>query len=471
MQTHVVLVTLIVYQVLLLAIGFWASKRTSNTEDFFLGGRGLGPVVAAISYSASSASAWTLLGMSGASYVYGVASIWMALGAILGSIVAWWWIAPRMMRHSRERMQLTVTDFIAEDANPRQQTWIKGFASAIILLSFMLYISSQFQGAGNTFASTFNMGMASSIVLGGAIIVLYTLLGGFWAVSITDTVQGFLMLLTAILLPVAAFMAIGDWDNLLTGLHRVSSAAQLSPTAGNVGLSAAGFVAGGLAVGMGTYGQPHLLNRFMALKDASSLNQARILAIGWFSFVFLGMYATGLMGRILVAEIDNPETIFFRLTTDLFPPVFGGILLAAVLSAIMSTADSMLLVASASVSHDLQLEKRFPGKELWISRVTMLAISLIAIGIAIYLPATIFQRVLFAWIAIGSAFGPIVFVRLAGVRIAPNAVLAAMLSGFSLAVVLYWLPDTIGDVAERLVPFSVGLLILLLGRRKNLSAK
>jgi sodium/proline symporter len=466
MNTTVIIVTLVGYKLLLLAIGFWANGRTSNTEDFFLGGRGLGPVVAAISYSASSASAWTLLGMSGVAYLHGLSTLWMAAGAVIGAAVAWLWIAPRLMRYSREKQQITLTDFLTQDAGPRTKKHIRIFASLIILFSFVFYISSQFQGAGNTFASTFDMNMASSITLGGIIIVTYTLLGGFWAVSVTDTIQGILMLATALLLPTAAWITVGGWSGLITQIQQAELQEVLTLTAGHVGIAAAGFIVGGLAVGIGTYGQPHLLNRFMALRDERALKQAQIIAISWFALVFFGMVLLGLAGRVLIPELDNPETIFFRLTTELFPPLMGAILLAAVLSAIMSTADSMLLVASACVSHDLQLERRFPGKELTISRITMAVISALAIALAIFLPASIFGRVLFAWIAIGSAFGPILFVRLAGVPVTDTGVFRAMVCGFGLAVLLYWLPNTPGDIAERLLPFISGIVILLAHRKK-----
>lgn len=465
MNSSIVLFTLIAYKLLLIGVGFWAKKRTQNREDFFLGGRQLGPVVAAISYSASSASAWTLLGMSGLAYSIGLPALWLAAGAILGSVVAWLWIAPRLMQRSHAQQQLTLTDFITDQAAPKESLQLKRLASGIILFSFVFYISSQFQGAGNTFASTFDISMASSIIIGGVIIVLYTLLGGFWAVSITDTLQGFLILGAAILLPTAAWIEVGGWQ----GIRAFMEAEQLNDllliTGGKTGLAAAGFIVGSLAVSVGTYGQPHLLNRFMALRDRRALKQAQVIAIVWFSLVFIGMCVLGLAGRVLLPELANPETVFFALTTELFSPWFAAVLLAAVLSAIMSTADSMLLVASASVSYDLALEKRYPGHELLISRITMAAISALAIVIAIYLPASIFERVLFAWIAVGCAFGPLVFVRLAGVEVSARGVYRAIWSGFLLAVLLYWLPGTPGSIVERCAPFIAGLAVLWLHRQ------
>lgn len=466
MHTETVLITLALYKLLLLGIGLWARGKTRTNDDFFLGGRNLGPVVAAISYGASSASAWTLLGMSGVAYAMGFAAIWLALGAVLGCVVAWLWIAPRLMAHSRARNQLTLTEFLAEDAPPWRARQINLLASAIILFSFVFYISSQFQGAGNSFASTFSMPSAQSIVLGGLIIVTYTLLGGFWAASLTDTLQGGLMLAAAILLPAVAWQAAGG----LGGLHQVladgSGELMFQLTGGNLGLAGIGFVVGGLAVGVGTYGQPHLLNRFMALRDNRALRQAQVIAIGWFALVFGGMFLLGLLGRVLLPAVDDPEAIFFLLTGELLPPVLGAILLAAVLSAIMSTTDSMLLVAASCVSHDLGLARRYPQRALWISRIAMLAISFLAVALAIGLPSSIFSRVLFAWIAIGSAFGPVIFLRLAGRPLSAESVLAAICTGFLLAVILYLLPNSPGDIAERTIPFCAATLVLIaMGQR------
>jgi Na+/proline symporter len=204
----------------------------------------------------------------------------------------------------------------------------------------------------------------------------------------------------------------------------------------------------------------------MALRDRKAMKQAQVIAIGWYSIVFIGMFFLGLAGHILQPEIGNPEDIFFALTGALFPPIIGAILLAAVLSAIMSTADSMLLVAASSVSYDLKLAEKYPGKELLISRLAIGVLCALAIVVAIYLPASIFQRVLFAWIAIGSAFGPLVFARILHWQVPPKAALYSIILGFGLAVVLYLLPNTPGDILERMLPFSVAFGLLAITRKK-----
>lgn len=464
MDITVAIYTLVIYKIMLLLIGFWSQRRTRNTSDYFLGGRNLGPVVAAISYGASSASAWTLLGMSGAAYVLGVSAIWIVGGAVGGCVIAWLWIAPRLMRYTRTKDQITLTAFLADDPRseqPASHGGIRVLASLVILLSFVVYIAAQFQGAATTFATAFNTPLVPSLILGAAVITLYTFLGGFWAASITDTLQGGLMLFAAILLPAVAFASIGSWEEIRQS--DLFSPQALSLSGQNVGLAALGFVIGNLAIGIGTLGQPHLLNRFMALRDERALKQAQVLSISWFAIVFFSMFTLGLLGKILLPQLQDPETLFFELSTQLLHPVVAAVLLAAVLSAIMSTADSMLLVVASTISHDLKLQQWMPQRALLLSRLSMLTVAVFAVLIALYLPATIFERVLFAWVAIGAAFAPTILARLAGARVSPTAVFQSIATGFVLAVLLSLLPNTAGDWAERLIPFTAATLVLFAG--------
>lgn len=463
-RESIIVITLISYKLVLIGIGLWAQRRTTDTTDYFLGGRQLGAMVAAISYAAGSSSAWTLLGVSGAAFSLGVGVLWLLPGIIGCHIIAWFWIAPRLRRLSVDEQHLTLTDVLAHDSGSARGR-ITVAASLITLFCFMFYVAAQFQGAGATFTSNFNISSTEAITLGAAIVLIYTLLGGFWAVSLTDTLQGLLMLLAAILLPIAALLAVGGIGPLIDGLHAVSTPSQLSWSAGNAGLMAVGFAAGMMLVGLGTFGQPHLLNRFMALKDEASMRTARFISVGWFVIVLIGMITLGLCGHVLSPATANGETLFFELTNSLFPVFIGAVITAAVLSAVMSTADSQLLVAASCVAHDLGLAKRSPQHALLISRLVMASVCIVAVIIATGLPASIFSRVLFAWNGLGAAFGPIVFARIMGWKIAPNAILPAMLTGFGLTALLYSLPNTPGDIAERLIPFAASMVIVWLARR------
>lgn len=460
MNSTVVLITLIAYKVLLILIGLWAQRRVNSEQDFFLAGRQLGPWVGAISYSASAASAWTLLGMSGLAYTIGLSALWVALGAILGCAVAWFVVAPRIMAVGQKNEVLSATELIALGSNGAQRQRIITVTSLIILFCFVVYIASQFQGAGNTFASTFGLGSAQSIALGGTIILIYTLLGGFWAVSVTDTLQGFLMLFTAVLLPLTAMLHIGGPTEFFQALAAATDPVFMDLWGNSTGLVLLGTLLGSLSIGLSALGQPHLAARFLALRDRNALRQAQYIATGWYSVVFIGMWLVGLAGKLLVGDLGNSEAVFFAVNEALFPTVMGAVLLAAVLSAIMSTADSMLMVTGTTVAHDMGMTQHYRLHRLMVSRCVIAVISVLAIVVAIYIPATIFQRVLFAWVAIGSALGPNILCRALDLDIKAERILPAIIAGFTTAVVLYILPSTPGDIAERVVPFLSGIVVL-----------
>lgn len=465
-RAQAVLATLILYKLALVAIGLWARRRTHDQGDFFLGGRRLGATVAAISASASSSSAWTLLGVSGAAYAWGLSAVWLFPATVSGFALNWLWVAPRLKRLSREQGSVTLTEVLAHDAGGTARLSIERAASLIVLFSFLFYIASQFQAAGDAFQSSFGLGATSSIVIGGGIIILYTLLGGFWAVSVTDTLQGLLMALTAVVLPAAAVGAAGGVAGIRQGLAAAGDPALLSWTGVHAGWLALAFVCGTLGIGLGYPGQPHVVNRFMAIKDDAALSRGRVIALAWAAIVYAGMITLGWAGRALITTLGNEEQILFSAANQLFPPVVAGVMIAAVLSAIMSTADSQLLVAGSSVAYDWRRSSPGSGSSLALSRVVVLVLSLVAILIALFAPQAIFSRVLFAWHAVGSAFGPLLLVRLAGRRVRPPVVLASMLVGFVITVVFHLQPNSPGDFAERLLPFALALALAWLGSKR-----
>jgi len=266
----------------------------------------------------------------------------------------------------------------------------------------------------------------------------------------------------ALVLPWFAIEAAGGFDQLAARFAASVSPAQLSLTGEHQGLLAVGFLFGMVSVGVGPLGQPHLLNRIMAIRDAKQLRVARIVALGWFAVVLCGMFLLGLCGHVLLldTQIGDSEQVFFELTNALLPAVLAGVIIAAVLSAIMSTADSQLLVAASAVSHDLM-----HSASLTVSRLVVLLVGMLAVLVAYGMPDAIFSRVLFAWNALGAAFGPMVIARLFRWRVAPAAVTAAVAAGFGLTVILYLSPNTPGDFAERALPFIVGFAIVLVGKR------
>ncbi len=463
-----VLVTLVAYKIALVTIGLLAQRRTHDGADFFLAGRRLGPLVAAVSAAASSSSAWTLLGVSGAAYAWGLAALWLFPGCVGGFGLNWFRLAPALREYSHRSGAITVTEVLAGPPGRPLRRQILGLASLIVLLSLGTYVASQFQGAAKTFSETFGLSLTSSVLLGSGIVVFYTMLGGFWAVSITDTLQGLVMAAASILLPLAALAAVGGPGGLVEGLSQVDSPNYLSLTRGFGPIAALGFIFGLLGIGIGYPGQPHVVNRFMAMRQgAKDMRRGRQIAIGWAVVVFSGMLLLGLCGRILFPGLLDREVVFLTATNALFHPIVGGVLLAAVLSAIMSTADSQLLVAASSVTHDLGLGGDSAESSLLRSRVVVLLLSIGAVLAALYGTPEIFSQVLFAFSAMGSAFGPLLLVTVLKGPVPPGATLLAMASGFLLSVIAYSFPQTQGTAVERIFPFLVALAIALWGRRRR----
>lgn len=462
-----VLLTLIVYKVCLVAIGLYYERRTHDGVDFYLGGRKLGPLVAAVSASASSSSAWTLLGVSGAAYAWGFSSLWLFPSCVGGFLINWYILAPSLQKLSREQGSVTVTEVLATLGRGTTSKAIRVLASVIILASLVTYVASQFQGAGKTFAETFDISSGESILIGSGIVVLYTMLGGFWAVSVTDTLQGLLMALTSLILPIAALSAVGGFTGLADGLVAAGDESLMSLTRNLPFVSAVGFVLGLLGIGLGYPGQPHVVNRFMALADTrNAVKNARRIAIAWAVVVYTGMILVGLCGRVLYPDLADSEVAFVTLTNSLFSPVVAGVMLAAVLSAIMSTADSQLLVAASTVSHDLRLAEKSRLSPIARSRLVVLLLSIAAVWAAVLGSQEIFSQVLFAWAAMGSAFGPLLLVLVFGGRVSARMRFAAILVGFLSSVLAFYLVP-VGSAwkggLERMLPFFLSLAIALVG--------
>lgn len=470
-REQAIFATLLTYNLALIAIGVWASRRTHDDSDFYLGGRKLGGWVAALSASASSSSAWTLLGVSGAAYAWGLSAIWLFPATVSGFLINWLWVAPRMMEQTRRDGSLTLTEFVAGGRDHHLYPLVMRVSSVAIVFSFMFYIAAQFQAAGHAFAASFGLSTNVSIAIGAAIILVYTLLGGFWAVSVSDTLQGLLMAGTAVILPIVALVSVGGVGSLFDGLARVSETGDTRLFGAWSGILALAFVMGTLGIGLGYPGQPHVVNRFMALRDRKSLDHGRVIAILWAVVIYSGMLLLGWCGRVLFEAIPDGEQVFFQSASELLPPVIAGVMIAAVLSAIMSTADSQLLVAASSISWDWNRGSTGRSEEssrgLRGTRTVVLFVSVIAMLLAMFAPAAIFSRVLFAWHAIGSAFGPLVILRLAGFSIDTRAVLASISTGFGLTVLIHFFPDAPGDWVERLVPLAAAFVVAWLGREKR----
>jgi len=469
----VVLVTLVAYKLALVAIGIWASARNKSETAFFLGGRELGPFVAGLSYAASTSSAWVLLGFTGFVYALGMSALWLALGIWAGYAVVWLYLGERLRRESAAFGQVTLTDFLLQDSAPADRRLAAGIAGFLTALCFVFYIAAQFDAAGKALAGHFALSEVNAVLIGAAIVIVYSMLGGFWAVSVTDTLQAVAMMLAAIGVPVAAVTAAGGMTEIWHNLARTMPPDYLRISGGYSPLLLLGFIVGTVGTSLGTFGQPHLLNRLMAVKGEKERKQGFHIAIAWGVVVYLGMTALGLAGRSLMPDMENGEALFFRAAADYLPTVLAGIVVAAALSAVMSTVDSILLAASGAVAHDMRANDLFPGRKVLLSRLVVLGIALFAVLLSVNLPDTIFNRVLFAWSALGAAFGPIVFWRVAGGQVSATGALLGMVAGFGTTVLFYWLGSLPlaegllsraahlpGDPFERAFPWLPPLLLL-----------
>ena len=446
----------------MLCIGYWASSRSHSGTDFFLGGRNLGPWVAAISSSASSSSAWTLLGVSGAAFKYGLSAVYIFPACLLGFILNGYFLAKPIRELSSSQQSVTMTELLSAEAPSKYKKLITLLASMIILLSLSIYVASQFQAAGKTFEEILQIDFFKAVLVGGGIVFLYTVSGGFWAASISDLIQGLVMALAAIIVPLVALVEVGGFEKMLQSLVMIDPALT-DLTRGKSGLLLVSFVVGTLGIGLGYPGQPHVINRYMALRSSKDARVVANISVGWALIIYAGMLIAGWCGRVLIDALGDEESVLLQLTTDLFPPVASGIIIAAILSAIMSTADSQLLVCASTVSHDVAGNK---STSVFYHRGAILIISAFAIFAAVKIDKTIFDQVLFAWSALGASFGPLLLCRIFRGPVKPVSSLLSMLLGFSVTLIWFFTPMFKGIIYELIPAFLAALIPAWVGSRR-----
>lgn len=457
------LIVLIAYTAFLIGVGYWASKKSKSEDAFLLGNRGLGPVVAGIAYAASSSSAWVLLGFSGFVYAAGISALWMVPGILLGFAAVWLFAGPVLQKASRDHGNLTLTDFLVHKANSHTAKLIRISASLMVAFCFSYYVASQFQGAGIAFDDLFGTGLTFGVIIGAVIILIYTLLGGFLAVSFINTLQGLLMALVAVVLPAIAFISVGGFEGIRLAGQETEVFAT-TPTyfnwwGGRGGWVAGGFALGLFATGFGALGQPHLAAWVMATKDTRARVTGAGVALVWGAVVYSGMAILGVSARVILGSGEPVEGVFFAMADHLLPSAAAGLVIAATLSAIMSTVDSLLLVAGASIGHDLGLSQRISSNKVIGNRLGILIVCIIAVVITLSFPSTIFDRTLFAWVALGASFGPTVVVRALKFEPSGRAVLASIILGFSTSLIFELILSAgPGAVWARTIPWFCAML-------------
>lgn len=434
-----ILIGLIAYLFLLIIIAFWTFRFTKTLGDFLLAGRKLGGWVVTFSERASGESAWLLLGLPGVLFASGFMELWVAIGCTSGILFSWMFIARKLRMETARHKALTLPDFF-ESRYDDQTHALRIFSSVIITFFFTFYVCAQLMAAGKLFSLFLPITDVQAMLIGGGIIVFYTLMGGFFAVAWTDVVQALLMVFTLVVLPVVALAEIGGWDRAL-GHIAANNPGHLSLVGDKVGLMAVLSVISGLAWGLGYMGMPHLLTRFMAVKNPNDLRKGAVIGITWAVLAFWGAMFIGLFGTVLLAggAITDQEKVMPQLAIDLFPGWMAGILIAGALAAMMSTADSQLLVTTSALSEDIYhqlVNKKADQKQLvMISRLITLVVGLIAFVVALSAKQLVFEMVGFAWSGLGASFGPALLLTLRWKRTTREGVLAAMICGTVVTII------------------------------------
>ncbi len=473
----IILSAFVIYLIMMVGIGAVYMKKTSNAEDYFLGGRGLGGWVAALSAQASDMSGWLLMGLPGAVYALGTGQAWIAVGLFIGTVCNWVFISARLRRYTIVANNSLTLPAYFENRFRDEKRILLLISSVVIVVFFLVYTASALAAGGTLFHSVFGLDYHIALAIGALVILAYTFMGGFMAVCTTDFIQGTLMLIGLLAVPIVAWALVGgDFRSLL----------EQSQVAGGADAYLNLFSNGGepyrpidiisqLAWGLGYCGMPHILTRFMAVKNEKELKKSRVIAINWVALSLGAACIIGVLGRaylypvILGAEgAASTESVFIEMITKVFTqdlalPFIGGIFLCWILAAIMSTADSQLLVAASSVSEDIYRSYIHPDadgrKVLRISRITVAVVAILAFIIAWDPNSSIMGLVSNAWAGLGSAFGPIVLLSLFWKRTNLAGAVAGILTG-GVAVIVW---DYIPLMGGQTLGTATGLYSLVVG--------
>ena len=453
-------VSLGAYFILMMLIGLYAyRKSTSDVSEYMLGGRKLHPAVGALSAGASDMSGWMLMGLPGAVFVTGFSAAWIAVGLVIGAYFNYRLVAPRLRVYTElSEDAITIPDFFEKRFKDKTRA-LRILSSVVIVIFFTLYTSSGVVAGGKLFEASFGLDYTLGLFVTAGVVVAYTLFGGFLAVSLTDFVQGCIMFVALVLVPVVAIMAVGGFEATHAEVL-ASPPASVADAPSRVnffkwfqGVSLIGIISAA-SWGLGYFGQPHIIVRFMAIRSLKDIAAARYIGMGWMLVTVIGAVAVGIVGVAYVNEhnlnsqLTDPETIFILFSQVLFHPLISGFLLAAILAAIMSTISSQLLVSSSSLTEDFYktfLRKEASQKELvLIGRLSVLAVSLVAIFLAFDRSSNILSLVSYAWAGFGAAFGPLILLSLFWRGITRNGALAGMITGAVTVLVWLYAPITVG---------------------------
>lgn len=477
-----IIISIIVYLGFMIYIGVTFSKRNTEAAEFYLGGRKLGPFVTAMSAEASDMSSYLLMGLPGLAYISGIADVgWTAIGLALGTYFNWLFVSKRIRRYSSKIGSFTIPNFFAKRYGDEKHI-LTCIAAVVIVVFFVPYTASGFAACGKLFSTLFGMNYMIAMLLSAAVIVLYCTLGGFLAVSTTDLIQGITMSVALLIVICFGAVTVGGFDTVIANARELPGYLSMVQTHVADTMSAKPYttltIFSTLAWGLGYFGMPHILLRFMAIEDENKLKLSRRIASVWVVIsmavaVFIGVigYSLSKANIIPMLEGSNSETVIVQIASTLsmhgvIPALIAGVILAGILAATMSTADSQLLAAASSISQNLVQDfgkKKLNTKtSLIIARITVIVISLIAVFIAQNPNSSIFTIVSFAWAGFGAAFGPVVLLALFWKRSNKQGALAGMIAGGVMVFVWKYGIATLGGafaIYELLPAFIIALIV------------
>lgn len=442
-----ILIAIVAYLLAMLGVGVWFAKKNNSVDDFYLGGRKLGPFVTAMSAEASDMSSWLLMGLPGVAYLTGLAEAsWTAIGLAIGTYLNWLIVARRIRRYSTRLDAITVPQFFSKRWGDNKNL-LAAIAAVVIIVFFIPYTASGFSACGKLFSTLFGMDYMAAMLISAAVIVLYTVMGGFLAASFTDLVQSIIMTVALVVVLGFGVIKAGGMDAVMANAQSLAGYLSLAnihdPATGGANPYSVLTICSLLAWGLGYFGMPHILLRFMAIEDEKKLPLSRRVATVWVVIsmsvaIFIGVVGNGMTKAGALEQLTDAETIIVRIASlisdhGVLAALLAGIILAGILAATMSTADSQLLAASSSVSQNLMGEffgvKLSSKKSMLLARSTMVVISLIAAFMARDPNSSVFRVVSFAWAGFGAAFGPTVLFALFWKRSNKWGALAGMVAG------------------------------------------
>lgn len=472
-----VIVAFVIYALVILAIGIISYKKSKSMNDYFIGGRQLGSWTTAISAQASDMSGWLLMGLPGAIFARGLTESWIAIGLFIGTYLNWKILAARLRRMSYAAGDaITIPEYFQKRFFTKNPV-IRFACAAIIFVFFLVYTASAFSGGAKLFNYIFGLDYKLALTIGAVIIISYTFLGGFFAVCWTDVIQGLLMFAALVVVPLVCIFQTPD----VTAVQFLNDAGEeitnyLNFFEGVDGSIAWTTILSGLAWGLGYFGMPHILVRFMAIKSSDLIKKSRIIATIWVLVTLVAAVLVGIFGYIFLHSAGNEallaefgamgdvEKIFMFLSSKLLPGIIAGIVLAAILAAIMSTADSQLLVTASSVTNDMFMLFKKDAKEktlMWISRGTVIVVAVIAYFIALDPDSSVMGLVSYAWAGLGAAFGPAMLLSLFWKRMTMSGAVAGIISGGAAVVIWEMLPIIPVGLEFKTLSAATGIYSLL----------